>query len=160
PGSNMEAWGRSWEPDPLVRARRERAGLVGAARLPPKRGPSPPRRSPRWGGDGPVTVSPTVSVADAGLMVVGGVPRLGARAGTAVVATLATFGDDDPGGALGDYTATVDWGDGGTPQALTVGAVGDGTFTVRGGHTYAKAGRYTALVRVRDQGGAATNAVV
>jgi hypothetical protein len=50
--------------------------------------------------------------------------------------TVATF--TDPGGpeALGDYSATIDWGDG-TP--LTVGAISvtAGVYTVSGSHTYA-----------------------
>ncbi|MGZ6792709.1 MAG: hypothetical protein ACXVFV_07125 [Mycobacteriales bacterium] len=70
---------------------------------------------------------------------------------------VATFTDADPGGAVGDFTATVDWGDGSAPTSGTVTA-GSGTFSASGSHTYAKRGTYTVHVSVLDAGGASTTA--
>jgi hypothetical protein len=51
--------------------------------------------------------------------------------------TVATF--TDPGGpeALGDYSATIDWGDGKTSSGV-ISSDGAGNFTVSGNHTYAE----------------------
>jgi ELWxxDGT repeat protein len=49
---------------------------------------------------------------------------------------VATFRDADPAGQVGDYTATIDWGDG-SNSAGTVTANGNG-FAVNGTHTYAE----------------------
>jgi hypothetical protein len=71
---------------------------------------------------------------------------------------VATFGDADPGGAAGDYTATVQWGDG-TSSTLTASGGGivanpGGGFSVVGGHAYAEEGSYNLSVQVSDAGGA------
>lgn len=65
--------------------------------------------------------------------------------------TVATF--TDPGGPdpLGDYSATIDWGDGtaATPGTITLGG---STFTVQGSHTYAAApadGRFIIHTTIR-----------
>ncbi|HEU0318485.1 MAG TPA: hypothetical protein VFR49_14205, partial [Solirubrobacteraceae bacterium] len=62
-------------------------------------------------------------------------------------ATIATFADDDPGGAAGDYGATVAWGDGQSgPAVITVEA--GGRFGVFANHRYAQPGAYTATVGI------------
>src|SRR6185312_7819540 len=61
--------------------------------------------------------------------------------------TVATFTDAAPGAAAGDFTATIDWGDGTSSAAGSVSG-GSGTFTVAGGHTYAHSGSFSVTVSV------------
>jgi uncharacterized protein (TIGR03118 family) len=66
---------------------------------------------------------------------------------------VATF--TDPGGqASTAFTATIDWGDGSTVDAGAVSG-SNGTFTVKGSHTYATQGTFNGLT-VRISEGAAT----
>lgn len=69
--------------------------------------------------------------------------------------TIATFTDADPGGASGDYSATVTWGDG-TNAAATVAADPSGGFDVFARHAYAQPGAYAASVSIADGGGSHT----
>lgn len=71
---------------------------------------------------------------------------------------LASFTDDDPAGAVSDYTATIDWGDGST-SAGTIGT-GNGTFTVTGNHAYTdqQLGVHQVVITIRDAGGSHTTA--
>jgi len=95
------------------------------------------------------TVSTTINVADAALS--GSAVAIAPTAGTPFTGTVANFTDADPNGAIADYTATINWGDGTT----TPGAIGSG-FTVSGTHTYAAGygGTFTLSVTVNDAGGA------
>jgi len=57
--------------------------------------------------------------------------------------------DDDYFGAAGDFTATIDWGDGTTTSGTVSQPDGDGTpFHVDGTHTYAAVGAYPMVVSV------------
>src|SRR5258705_7581386 len=47
---------------------------------------------------------------------------------------IASFTVDNTTDAAGDFTATIDWGDGTTSAGTIVGS--NGSFTVEGGHTY------------------------
>jgi hypothetical protein len=96
-----------------------------------------------------VTVSSTAIVADAPLSAVPVTHN--AIAGGPFSGAVATFTDADPNGTLGDYTATVLWGDGTT--SVGVIALSGGGYTVSGSHTYAAAGKYTATVQIQDSGG-------
>ena len=69
--------------------------------------------------------------------------------GQSFTAPVATFNDADPQGTAGDYSATIDWGDGSTPDAGSVAASGGG-FQVSGGQTYATAGSYATRITIRD----------
>ena len=96
-----------------------------------------------FAGDRPVVVL------DAPVTVTG--VNLNPRAGAAFTATVATFTDDNPFGVAGDFTATINWGDGQT----STGSVRDnplGGFEVTGSHTYASAGVFTTTVTVRETG--------
>jgi hypothetical protein len=70
----------------------------------------------------------------------------------AVTNPVATF--TDPGTAdpsPGDYLATVDWGDNSGLEVVSVTDEDeDGTFEVRGTHTYAKWGTYTTTITIED----------
>ncbi len=77
---------------------------------------------------------------------------IGGFEGKSFSGNVATFTDGDPNGAVSDYTATIDWGDGST-SAGTVSANGSGGFAVSGSHTYAEEGIFNVTVTVADAGG-------
>ena len=68
--------------------------------------------------------------------------------------SLGTFTDGDAAGAIGDYSASIDWGDGSAPGLGTI--TGGPTFTVKGDHTYNTGTPHTVKVTVADAGGAST----
>ncbi|GAC1465783.1 MAG: hypothetical protein NVSMB9_05700 [Isosphaeraceae bacterium] len=68
---------------------------------------------------------------------------------------VATFTDADPKAVAGDFTATIDWGDG-APSVGTVTSAGsaNGTlFRVTGSHTYSEEGTYSLSVTIIDTAG-------
>ena len=71
--------------------------------------------------------------------------------------TVATFTDADPAGALADYTATINWGNGVTVNGVVTGPVA-GVFSVTGSHTF-EAGVYPVSVFIKDVGGSSATAV-
>ena len=61
--------------------------------------------------------------------------------------TVATFTDANPSATAGDFTATINWGDGTTSSGTDHGGPNTGIFSVSGAaHTYAEAGNYTITV--------------
>lgn len=92
----------------------------------------------------------TAAVADAALDAQGS--DLNLTEGNAFSGAVATFTDADPNGVVGDYTATIRWGDG-TTTAGTITAISGG-FQVAGQHTYLDEGNFAAQVIVKDAGGA------
>ncbi len=98
------------------------------------------------------TANSTAIVADAPLT---GTPvTFSATPSTPFTGTVATFTDADPAGTAGDYTATINWGDGSPVTAGVIG--GTGPFTVTGTHTYLVGGPHTVIVTINDAGGATT----
>jgi hypothetical protein len=74
--------------------------------------------------------------------------------------TLASFTDEDPEGEIGDYSATIEWGDGHTTTGTVAEAApASHVWTVSGEHLYAPEdqGPHTVVVRVRDEGGSETS---
>ena len=73
---------------------------------------------------------------------------------------LATFTDANPLGSAGDFTATINWGDGATSPGTLV-ELGRNTaganYMVLGSHVYAQAGAYLLGVTVTDVGGVTTS---
>ena len=103
-----------------------------------------------------VVINTNVTVADAQLSAFG--TRVAAAHGTPLTnAVMATFIDADPNGTVGDYTATIAWGDA-TSSAGTVVANGNGGFNVTGTHTYSAAGSQTATITINDAGGSSATA--
>jgi len=78
--------------------------------------------------------------------------------GTTFNGAVATFTDADPNGMVGDYSATIDWGDGSPASAGTVSADGSGGFVVSGSHTYPALGPHTAHISIVDVGGSTATA--
>ncbi len=84
--------------------------------------------------------------------------------GAAFTGAVATFTDSDAGAVAGNFSGTIDWGDGSTSptdgQAVTfiVDPLEPGVFDVLGTHTYAEEGHFAVQVAVTDNvGGGAAN---
>jgi hypothetical protein len=98
------------------------------------------------------SASATAIVVDAALNAVGvtvNVPKIG-PINNAVVAHFTDSGGPE---VVGNYTASIDWGDGTAASQGTV-TLDNGTFTVTGSHTFTLPGRFPMSVTVKDEGGA------
>jgi probable HAF family extracellular repeat protein len=95
------------------------------------------------------TIDGTATVADAPLT-----PSATAVSGTEFTSTgtveVATFTDGDPLMTSGDFTATINWGDGTAVQNGTIVADPNGGFDVDGAHTYGAAGNCSITVNIDD----------
>lgn len=110
----------------------------------------PPSNNPARG-------ATTASINDAVLTNSTGATSLTATEGAPASLTLGSFTDQNPGGAPGDFTAMIDWGDG---TAVTSGAVSGsalGGFSVSGVHTFAHAGSPGVTVTIQDKGTSTTS---
>ncbi len=98
------------------------------------------------------TAAGTATIADASITVTGTTvaPQ---TTNAAFTVPVATFTDGNPTTPLGDFTASIDWGDG-TTSAGTIASPG----TVEGAHTYASHGTYSVKVTVSDSGGSSGSA--
>jgi len=74
--------------------------------------------------------------------------------------TVATFNDPDSAANASDYSASIDWGDGGSADTGTVTQNQDGSFSVSGSHTYDDEGQYTITVAITDTDNASNTATV
>jgi hypothetical protein len=101
------------------------------------------------------TVSGSVAVAESDVLT-GHPVSFTTHAHQAFSGTVATFTDTDTANVAGDFTATIDWGDGTTTAGTVSGA--SGTFTVNGAHTYAAAGQDTVTVKLADDAPGTANA--
>ena len=85
---------------------------------------------------------------------------LGVQTETSFTTTVARFADTNPAGVAGDFTATIDWGDGSTSAGtITPGSLSGPngvSFNVAGTHTYTQVagGTFAVTVTVSDSGGA------
>jgi hypothetical protein len=68
-----------------------------------------------------------------------------ATAGTAFVGQVAEFKDANQLSSAGDFTSSIDWGDG-TPVTSGVISGDKGNFSISGTHTYASAGTFSVRV--------------
>jgi hypothetical protein len=68
--------------------------------------------------------------------------------GSSFTGSVATFTDTFAGNTAGDFTASIDWGDGSTTTGTVTG--GGGSFTVSGTHAFADEGSFTITVLLSD----------
>ncbi|HSP45511.1 MAG TPA: hypothetical protein VLO30_05925 [Chthoniobacterales bacterium] len=76
-------------------------------------------------------------------------PILNPTAGSMFNGTVATFSDLDLSGVAGNFTATIDWGDGHTSPGV-ISSNANGGFNVAGGNTYAGGGRFPVTIEIAD----------
>jgi virginiamycin B lyase len=72
-----------------------------------------------------------------------------AREGRSVTATVATFTDGDPNARPSHYDVVISWGDGDRSYG-SVQRRADGSFAVKGKHTYDRRGTRKVTVRITD----------
>lgn len=100
-------------------------------------------------GPGGATASGSATAAVAEADVLQGTPAtFAAQQGVPFTGAVATFTDTDAANVPGDFTATIQWGDGTTSAGTVAG--GGGTFTVSGTHTYASSGPFSVTVALAD----------
>jgi hypothetical protein len=99
-------------------------------------------------GTGPAaSVTDAANVSDPNVVATGGL-SLQAQRGSDTTLTVATF--TDPGGSesLGNYSATVNWGDGTTTAGTISFNVATSVFSVSGTHNYQNSGKFTLTVSI------------
>jgi len=101
------------------------------------------------GGSG-VQLSATAHVSDAPLS--GGAVTVHPVEGQNFSGVVATFSDTGGAEWVGNYQATIDWGDGSAATAGVVATASHG-FTISGSHTYTASGNATISVLVGEEGG-------
>jgi hypothetical protein len=106
------------------------------------------------------TVNSTADVAEADVLA--SAPAQPAPApvqGSSFTGDVAAFTDSGyPGNVAGDFTASIDWGDGTTTAGTVSG--GNGLFTVSGTHAYTGSGPFTMKTTLSEDGGAEASATV
>src|SRR5260370_33467281 len=70
---------------------------------------------------------------------------------------VATFSDANVAASAGDFSVTIDWGDGTTSNNPTIQSLGGGAFNVVAGHTYSHAGDHVVVVTINGNGGGSAN---
>jgi len=103
-----------------------------------------------------LTANDSATIADAPITATGGPTRTVKRRTTSTF-TLATFTDADPAGAVGDYTATISWGDGTQTATGSISATA-ASFAVTASHNYATNGTWSPVATITDSGGATARA--
>ena len=68
------------------------------------------------------------------------------KTGTAVGGTVATFSSADSSDVPGNFTATINWGDGASTAGAIAGSAG--SFTVAGTHAYSSSGSFPITVTI------------
>jgi hypothetical protein len=106
-------------------------------------------------GGGSATATDSATVADAALTPTG--KTVSATEGNLFSGTIATFRDANTAAPVGDFTASIAWGDSHSSTG-TVQSIGGSQFAVLGSHTYAEKGTYAVRVTITDVGGAKTTA--
>jgi hypothetical protein len=116
-------------------------------------------RVPLNGGSGTSIIDPIYFSADTGITATGGFTFNATEGLASAPQTVATFTDPDSTATAGEYSATIDWGDGNSSTGAITGSTG-GPFTVTGSHTYAEEGGYDVKVTITDVDNAVNTATV
>ncbi len=102
--------------------------------------------------------SGTAAVGDAGLSATGmGEPASPVLTTSSFAAPVASLSDANSSGSAGDFTATIDWGDGTSSEGTVTGS--GGSYSVSGSHSYGADGPYTVAVHIADDGGSVVDAI-
>ncbi len=101
-------------------------------------------------------VNSTAEVFDASLTATGAF-EINATEEKEFSAVVATFTDGNANATVGDFTATIFWGDGHSSAGI-IKKTAAGAFEVRGTHTYPEEGDYAILVQIKDDGGSKATA--
>jgi hypothetical protein len=98
-------------------------------------------------GTGTATTTSTATVTEADVL--SGTPTsFSVPAGVSFTTTVASFTDTLTSNVVGDFTATIDWGDATTSAGTVSGSAG--AFQVSGTHTYAGSGTFSVVVTLTD----------
>ena len=95
-----------------------------------------------------LALSGTVAAAEADVFTPQGI-TFTTHPGQAFSGTIASFTDTYAGNTGSDFTATIDWGDGSTPDTGTI-TFANGAILIGGTHTYANPGYDTVTVTLTD----------
>ena len=107
-------------------------------------------------GGGTISDSATITVANASLNSAG--LTIHPTEGAAFNGAVADFTDANIRAASGDFTATIDWGDGSGTTSGTIVSDGNGDFQVDGTHTYSSFDTDSVGVTIDGAGGGPTSA--
>ena len=108
-------------------------------------------------GGSSLTVNSTVVVADA--MITASGATVATPQNQAFTGEIATFADANPYATAGQFTATINWGDGVTSTGtISIDPEVSGEFDVSGTHTYTVPGTFPVFVTISDAGGQSTTA--
>ena len=109
-------------------------------------------------GGSTTTATSTATVADAALTA-NGSPVSATEGSSTGTVTVATFTDANPSATAGDFTATINWGDGTSSSGTITEDPNTKIFSVNGAaHTYTEEGHYTITATIADVGGSTTTA--
>jgi hypothetical protein len=113
--------------------------------------------------NGTLTVTPAGSGSGEGGISGTAVPVVGYEFGAPSMVAVATFSDGDGSLPTGDFSATIDWGDGTTSAgsvSLSSASSGGSTpqFVVSGSHTYHDEGHFNVQVTIQQTAGTSTGA--
>ncbi len=104
-----------------------------------------------FGADHKLWVAEVTAGALARLSAIGGTGlNITATAGIPFNGAVANFVDGTPNDSPGQFTSTINWGDGSQPSSGTVSGPEGGPFTVSGTHTYTSQQTYTLNVTLND----------
>lgn len=112
------------------------------------------RDTPPVGAPSDAVAASIGTIIDAPLAAAGFLTPTTVQEGIAFSGPVGTFTDVDPIGAISDYTATINWGDGSSPSTgVITQPSGPGTgFIVSGSHTFEE-GSFPVSVTIKDVGG-------
>jgi hypothetical protein len=96
------------------------------------------------------TVTSLATVTDQNVVATGGFTVTAIKGTTSTPQTVATFADPSGAEPTANYSATIDWGDGGPTSQGTITEAG-GVFTVQGSHNYQAVGNFTLTVTINHE---------
>src|SRR5581483_1517327 len=98
----------------------------------------------------------TTTVADAQLTATD-LPVIGTEGTALNLVAVASFTDANPNGSVGDFSATIHWGDGTTGTGTVVATLNG--FQVEGSHLYTDEGTFSISTSIADQGGSIASTI-